>query len=75
MEIIPRAARDGDIDMVFEGVQIHSKDLQGGLAPDLHPELDPVSLVLVPHLDRIYSEMMSRVALRGEPGHRWVNPA
>ncbi|MGI8314686.1 hypothetical protein [Halobacillus mangrovi] len=75
LEIIPRAARDGDLDFTFEGAQIHSKDLSGGLAPDLDKELDPVSLVLVPHLDRIYSEMMSRVALRGEDGHRWVNPA
>ncbi|MYL30127.1 hypothetical protein GLW03_09880 [Halobacillus halophilus] len=75
LEIIPRAARDGDLDFTFEGAQIHSKDLKGGLAPDLDKELDPVSLVLVPHLDKIYSEMMTRVALRGEDGHRWVNPA
>lgn len=75
LEIIPRAARDGDIDFTFEGQSIHSEHLQGGLAPNLHTELDPVSLVLVPHLDRIYSEMMSRVALRGDDGHRWVNPA
>ncbi|MFQ3544200.1 hypothetical protein Q7A53_08935 [Halobacillus rhizosphaerae] len=75
LEIIPRAARDGDLDFTFEGATIHSKDLSGGLAPDLDKELDPVSLVLVPHLDRIYSEMMTRVALRGEDGHRWVNPA
>ncbi|WP_456272930.1 hypothetical protein [Bacillus sp. AK031] len=75
LELIPRAARDGDIDLKFEGMPIHSKDLAGGLAPELHKELDPVSLVLVPHLDRIYNEMMTRVALRGEDGHRWVNPA
>ncbi|RBW68042.1 hypothetical protein [Bacillus taeanensis] len=75
LEILPRAARDGDIDMMFEGTPIHSKNLSGGLAPELHKELDPVSLVLVPHLDRIYSEMMTRVALRGDDGHRWVNPA
>ncbi|SFJ75764.1 hypothetical protein SAMN04487936_10464 [Halobacillus dabanensis] len=75
LEIIPRAARDGDLDFTFEGTPIHSKDLKGGLAPELHKELDPVSLVLVPHLDKIYSEMMTRVALRGEDGHRWVNPA
>lgn len=75
LELIPRAARDGDIDFTFEGLPIHSKDLKGGLAPELHTELDPVSLVLVPHLDRIYSEMMTKVALRGEDGHRWVNPA
>ncbi|MFC0523614.1 hypothetical protein ACFFGV_08450 [Pontibacillus salicampi] len=75
LEIIPRAARDGDLDFTFEGAAIHSKGLQGGLASELHKELDPVSLVLVPHLDKLYSEMMSRVALRGEDGHRWVNPA
>lgn len=75
LEIIPRAARDGDLDFTFEGTPIHSKHLTGGLAPDLDKELDPVSLVLVPHLDKIYSEMMTRVALRGEDGHRWVNPA
>ncbi|MBA2174909.1 hypothetical protein H0266_08390 [Halobacillus locisalis] len=75
LEIIPRAARDGDIDFTFEGQAINSQHLSGGLAPNLHTELDPVSLVLVPHLDRIYSEMMSRVALRGDDGHRWVNPA
>ncbi|MBD1378641.1 hypothetical protein [Metabacillus arenae] len=75
LELIPRAARDGDIDFMFEGIPLHSKDLKGGLAPDLHKELDPVSLVLVPHLDRIYNEMMTRVALRGDDGHRWVNPA
>ncbi|WLR42389.1 hypothetical protein LC087_17050 [Bacillus carboniphilus] len=75
LEIIPRAARDGDLDFTFEGVPIHSKNLQRGLAPELHNELDPVSLVLVPHLDKLYSEMMSRVALRGEDGHRWVNPS
>ncbi|MCA1064186.1 hypothetical protein QTG56_03075 [Rossellomorea sp. AcN35-11] len=74
LELIPRAARDGDIDIKFEGTPVHSKDLSGGLAAELHQELDPVSLVLVPHLDRIYSEMMRRVSLRGEDGHRWVNP-
>ncbi|QHE52807.1 hypothetical protein [Pontibacillus sp. HMF3514] len=75
LELIPRAARDGDIDFRFEGTVIHSKHLSGGLAPDLHTELDPVSLVLVPHLDKIYNEMMKKVLLRGEDGHRWVNPA
>ncbi|MFD1020634.1 hypothetical protein [Thalassobacillus hwangdonensis] len=75
LELIPRAARDGEIDIQFEGTAIHSKELKGGLMEELHPELDPVSIVLVPHLDRIYGEMMSRVTLRGEDGHRWVNPA
>ncbi|SFL55846.1 hypothetical protein [Salibacterium qingdaonense] len=75
LELIPRAARDGDIDMGFEGQTIHSKDLPGGLAPELHKELDPVSLVLVPHLDRIYADMVRRVQFRGDDPHKWVNPA
>ncbi|MFB5660318.1 hypothetical protein [Alteribacillus sp. HJP-4] len=75
LEIIPRAARDGDIDVMFEGLAIHSKDLQDGLVNDLHEELDPVSLVLVPHLDRIYGELVRRSEFRGEDVHKWVNPA
>ncbi|ASN05005.1 hypothetical protein [Virgibacillus necropolis] len=75
MELIARAGRDGDIDMMFEGIEIHSENLVGGLAPDLHKKLDPVSLILVPHLDRIYDDMMRRVAIRGEDGHKWTNPA
>lgn len=74
LELIPRAARDGDIDMQFEGVEIHSKHLPGGLAAELHTELDPVSLVLVPHLDKIYAEMIRRVQFRGDDAHKWVNP-
>lgn len=75
LELIPRAARDGDVDMTFEGVAIHSKHLPGGLAPELHEELDPVSLILVPHLDRIYADMISKVQFRGDDAHKWVNPA
>ncbi|WP_270180833.1 hypothetical protein [Alkalihalobacillus sp. CinArs1] len=75
LELLTRACRDGEVDMMFEGIEINSSLLSGGLAPDLHTELDPVSLVLVPHLDRIYDDMMKRCALRGEDGHKWVNPS
>lgn len=73
--LIARAARDGDIDIEFEGNTIHSKALTGGLVEELHKELDPVSLVLVPHLDRIYGELTERSKFRGEDVHKWVNPA
>ncbi|KKB44040.1 hypothetical protein [Bacillus thermotolerans] len=73
MEFIARAARDNDIDMIFEGEPIHSSNLEGGVAEEIHQELDPVSKVLVPHLDKIYNEMMKRTQLRGEDGHKWVN--
>ncbi|SDJ12223.1 hypothetical protein [Salimicrobium halophilum] len=75
LELIPRAARDGDVDVMFEGQMIHSKELRKGLVEDLHEELDPVSLVLVPHLDKIYGELVRLVKFRGEDVHKWVNPA
>lgn len=74
IELITAAARDGEIVMQFEGQEILSNDLPAGLASELHTELDSVSLLLTPHLDRIYMEMSRRVAGRGEDGHRWINP-
>lgn len=75
LELVATAARDGYVTMWFLGELVDSRNLIGGLMDDMHPELDPVSLVLVPHLDRIYNEMMRRVVGRGEDGHKWVNPA
>ncbi|MEH7503444.1 hypothetical protein V7152_15775 [Neobacillus drentensis] len=74
MDYITRAARDNDISMAFEGEVIHSSLLIGGIANEMDQDLDPVSTVLVPHLDKIYHEMMKRTLLRGEDGHKWVNP-
>lgn len=74
LEYIARAVRENDIDMVFEGEPIHSNAIEGGVAEEIHQELDPVSVVLVPHLDKIYNEMMKKTLLRGEDGHKWVNP-
>lgn len=74
LELIACAARDADVVMHFEGEAIRSSDLSFGLATDLHPELDPVSLLLTPHLDKIYMEMGRRTIGRGEDGHKWVNP-
>ena len=74
LEFIARAARDNDIHMVFEGDIIHSSLLVEGVASEIHQELDSVSKVLVKHLDKIYNEMMKRTLLRGQDGHKWVNP-
>ncbi|WP_371018127.1 hypothetical protein [Pseudalkalibacillus sp. JSM 102089] len=74
LELVARACRDGEVDISFEGAEINSSLILGGLAPDLHKELDAVSLILVPHLDRVYDEMMKRSAFRGEDGHKFVNP-
>jgi hypothetical protein len=74
LELIMWAARDGEIDQHFEGSLIRSSELTEGLIEDFHTDLDTVSLVLVPHLDKIYWEMGRRIAGRGEDGHRWINP-
>lgn len=74
LQLIMWAARDANIIMHFEGQAISSAELPHGMFSELHTELDPVSLLLVPHLDRIYMEMGRRVAGRGEDGHKWINP-
>lgn len=68
------AARDDEIVMHFEGKAISSKDVESGVATTLPIDLDPVSLLVIPHLDRIYAEM-GRLCIdrEGDP-HRWVNP-
>lgn len=74
LELVMWAACDGEIDLHFEGDLIRSSELSEGLIEDFHTELDTVSLVLVPHLDKIYWEMGRRIVGRGEDGHRWINP-
>ncbi|WP_438969670.1 hypothetical protein [Methylophaga sp.] len=74
LQLVVRAARDDEVVMHFEGQTISSHEIVAGLAKELPMDLDPVSLILVPHLDRIYAEM-GRLCLdrEGDP-HRWVNP-
>lgn len=60
--------------MYFEGQALDSGLLPPGLALHTPLDADPVSILLVPHLDRIYAEMGRRVADRPEDPHRWINP-
>ncbi len=74
MHLITQAARYDNILMHFEGKPIESKNLTVGMSHTLPLDTDPVSLILVPHLDRIYIEMGRLCADRGEDPHRWINP-
>ena len=74
LQIVAWAARDDEVIMHFEGQPISSKESAAGLATTLPMDLDPVSLLVVPHLDRIYAEMGRRCADRPGDPHRWVNP-
>lgn len=74
LQMVAWAARDNEIIMHFEGQPVSSATSQGGVASEVTLDLDPVSLVVVPHLDRIYAEMGRLcVGRQGDP-HQWVNP-
>jgi len=74
LQMVTWAARDDEIIMHFEGQPISSNESVSGVAAELPMDLDPVSLIVVPHLDRIYAEMGRRcIGREGDP-HRWVNP-
>ncbi len=75
LQLVAHAGRDDEIVAHFEGQLISSREVDTGLAGgDLPMDLDPVSLLVVPHLDRIYVEMGRRcIGREGDP-HRWVNP-
>ncbi len=74
LQMVAWAARDNEIIMHFEGKPISSQHSAAGLAAGAPLDLDPVSTLVVPHLDRIYAEM-GRLCIgrEGDP-HRWVNP-
>ncbi|GGC62167.1 hypothetical protein [Marinobacter halophilus] len=74
LQMVAWAARDNEIVMHFEGQPVSSARSASGVASEVTLDLDPVSLVVVPHLDRIYAEM-GRLCIgrEGDP-HRWVNP-
>lgn len=75
IDMIITAATQNDLIVRFENQDLVSHQLARGLVEKLDYNLDVVSVVLVPHLDKIYSEMMKRSANRGEDPHKWVNPA
>jgi len=59
----------------FEHQDLTSNKLGKGLLDKMDYNLDVVSVVLVPHLDKIYNEMMRLASGRIDDPHKWVNPA
>ena len=74
LHLVVQAAEAETILMHFEGEAINSADLPAGLAGFGPIDADPVSVLLVPHLDRIYADMGRRCATRPGDPHRWINP-
>jgi len=75
LRMVESAAKSNSLWMRFEGNVIKSDEQVLGLVKELDYNLDAVSIVLVPHLDKIYNEMMRRAANRDDDPHKWVNPA
>lgn len=75
IDMIITVATQNNLIMRFENHDLESNRLEKGLVQNLDHNLDIVSVVLVPHLDRIYNEMMRRSMGRTDDPHRWVNPA
>lgn len=74
MHLIVQAAETGNVQMEFEGQAIDSASLPAGLAGFGPIDADAVSILLVPHLDRIYADMGRRCLGRPGDPHRWINP-
>ena len=74
LQVLTWAARDNEVLSRFEGREVSSKNLEPGLIKDTPVDVDPVSLILIPHLDRIYGEMWRRCEDRNDDAHRWINP-
>lgn len=77
INLLTDAVAANNIAMRYEGDIIESKDIQEGLVRQFDFKLDPVSVVLVQHLDKIYNTMMKRAAIKqpGSDPHVSVNPA
>ncbi|WP_245306348.1 hypothetical protein [Roseovarius aestuariivivens] len=74
LHLVTQAAEFDTLLMQFEGQPINSADLPAGLAGFGPVDADPVSVLLVSHLDRIYAEMGRRCVGRAGDPHRWINP-
>jgi len=74
LQVLAWAARDNEVLGRFEGWEVSSRNLEPGLVKETPVDVDPVSLILIPHLDRIYGEMWRRCEDRDDDAHRWINP-
>lgn len=75
INMVITAATLNNLSFRFEGKEIEADKLGHGLVKQMDFSLDAVSVVLVPLLDKIYSEMMKLASGRTDDPHKWVNPA
>lgn len=74
LNCIVQVACNTSLRMHFEGKTLDSHTLLQGLSTALPFDTDPVSVVLVPHLDKLYIEMGRCCVSREQDPHKWINP-
>lgn len=77
LNLVIDAATTNNLIFRYKSALIESAKTSKGLVHSLDYKLDPVSIVLVPHLDKVYNEMMVRASYQHpevDP-HAHVNPA
>lgn len=72
LQIVTWAARDDEVVFTFEGAPVSSGTETPG-ARSRPFDVDPVSSVVVPHLDSIYAQMGALCAGRTGDPHQWIN--
>lgn len=70
LQMIMLCAKENTLDITYEGEFLESRTAGEGLTKNFDFNLDPVSIVLVPHLDKLYNAMMTKAALK----HPYVDP-
>ncbi|HWL12956.1 MAG TPA: hypothetical protein VNQ57_08175 [Ureibacillus sp.] len=73
LQMFNQFLRTGKLHFTFEGSDISTNTLSPVPLEDTI-NIDAISLLLVPHLDAIYFEMLKRADLRGQDPHKWINP-
>ncbi|MFC7687786.1 hypothetical protein [Ureibacillus sp. GCM10028918] len=66
--------RSGTLTFTFEGREISTNTIYPVPLEDT-TNIDAISLLLVPHLDAIYFELLKLADGRGQDAHKWINPA
>lgn len=76
LKILVRAVRNGVLHVGFEQHDLLiTEEAAADLAAHSDRDLDPVSAVLGPLLNALYSRLLALAAGRASDAHRWVNPA
>ena len=73
LQIVTWAARDDEVVITFEGTPVSSATPDAGVQHGRPWDVDAVSTIVVPHLDRIYAQMATLCIGREGDMHQWVN--